>query len=153
MTPFPPRLFSAAVTANRDLQSFFSPGVYLVTGGAGGFGSRLVYGMVHYGADHVVVTVSKDVSRIDPIFASLRKKSPHAIIEAVEADLSKEEDVQKVVDHLRATGKPLRGIFHSAGTKTFWSCMERSRADLASQASGDGCMLLLQLRVNGYLWL
>jgi 3-oxoacyl-ACP reductase-like protein len=35
-------------------------GVYLVTGGAGGFGSQIVNRLVKLGAQHVVVTVSRD---------------------------------------------------------------------------------------------
>ena len=35
-------------------------GLYLVTGGAGGFGARIVARLVKQGARHIVVTVSKD---------------------------------------------------------------------------------------------
>ena len=35
-------------------------GLYLVTGGAGGFGSRIVSRIVKQGARHIVVTVSRD---------------------------------------------------------------------------------------------
>ena len=101
-----------------DARPFFDPdATYLVTGGLGGFGLRLVSYLVASGARHLTL-MDRDPERrrsVDWVRRStaLINMSEEAEIDIVPGDVSSEADVRRCVAQLR---RPLKGVFHLAGT-------------------------------------
>jgi hypothetical protein len=59
------------VRAKLPITAIRPCGLYLVTGGAGGFGSQIVNHIASLGARHIVVTVTRDPRSGDPFLARL----------------------------------------------------------------------------------
>ncbi len=92
-------------------------GTYLITGGLGGFGLRLLPYLVASGARHLTL-MDRDPERrrtVDWIRRSttLINLPEEVEIDIVPGDVSQEADVQRCVAQLQ---KPLKGVFHLAGT-------------------------------------
>ena len=90
---------------------------YLVTGGLGGFGLRLLPYLVASGARHLTL-LDRDPERrrtTDWVRRSsaLWKLSQSCEIDIVSGDVRNEEDVRRCVADLK---RPLKGVFHLAGT-------------------------------------
>ena len=101
-----------------DVRPLFNPdATYLVTGGLGGFGLRLLPYLVASGARHLTLMDRDPERRRDAEW--IRQSSALAyMIEDVEfdilvGDVSAEEDVQRCIAQLK---RPLKGVFHLAGT-------------------------------------
>ena len=95
--------------------SIYRPdGTYIITGAAGGFGGKLLRHAYVRGARHFVVTVSQGPERIANMFPYMLS-DPEVTLEVVVADVSKDEDVAKVVAVAKAQKHPLRTVFHVAG--------------------------------------
>ena len=87
---------------------------YLVTGGLGALGLLAAEELVSLGAKHVVLTGRGEPS------ASAEKtvmglRSSGVVAEILRCDLSDKSAVQELLDRVRGTMPPLRGIVHSAG--------------------------------------
>ena len=101
-----------------DFRPFLDPdATYLMTGGLGGFGLRLLPYLVSAGARHLTL-MDRDPGRrrtVDWIIRSsaLSKMSQECEIDIVSGDVGNEEDVRRCVAGLK---RPLRGVFHLAGT-------------------------------------
>ena len=101
-----------------DFRPFLDPdATYLVTGGLGGFGLRLLPYLVAAGARHLTL-MDRDPERrrtVDWIHRSsaLSKMSQECEIDIISGDVGNEEDVRRCVAGLK---RPLRGVFHLAGT-------------------------------------
>ena len=101
-----------------DTRPFLDPNAtYLVTGGLGGFGLRVLPYLVAVGARHLTL-MDRDPERRrsgDWVRRSttLINMDVDVEIEIVTGDVSQEEDVQRCVAQLK---KPLKGVFHLAGT-------------------------------------
>ncbi len=90
---------------------------YLITGGLGGFGQRLLPYLVTVGARHLTL-MDRDPKRRRSQYwlrqsTTLAKIGQGVEIDLVQGDVSIKADVQRCVANVQ---KPLKGIFHLAGT-------------------------------------
>ena len=100
-----------------DLRPFLDPdATYLVTGGLGGFGMRVVSYLSTAGARHLTL-MDRDpgrsrtpdrVRRMSPLVFSDRELE----IDIVPGDVTREEDVRRCIAGAK---RPIRGVFHLAG--------------------------------------
>jgi acyl transferase domain-containing protein/NADPH:quinone reductase-like Zn-dependent oxidoreductase/SAM-dependent methyltransferase/acyl carrier protein len=88
--------------------------VYLVTGGFGGFGRSLASWLSEKGARHLALTSRQGAAApgAEEFMAELRAAGTEVI--AVAADIGTEEGTHSVMDRIRETGRPLKGVFHLA---------------------------------------
>ena len=100
-----------------DVRPLFDPdATYLITGGLGGFGLRLLPYLVAAGARHLTM-MDRDPNRLrdaDWIHRSsaLAYMDEQVEFDIVSGDVAAEADVQRCVANLQ---RPLRGVFHLAG--------------------------------------
>ena len=88
-------------------------GTYLVTGGLGGLGLETAQWLVEEGATSIAL-----VARSLPAERTVRRLETwqkNARIELIQGDVSKPEDVDRIVSFVREKMKPLKGILHAAG--------------------------------------
>ena len=90
-------------------------GSMLITGAFGGFGIELVRWLVRQGAQNLVL-----VSRRGPISMAATQmvndlKSAGIQFDIKQVDISKRDSVKALIDEVRATVPPLKGIFYAAG--------------------------------------
>ncbi len=101
-----------------DTRPFLDPdATYLVTGGFGGFGLRVLPYLVAAGARHLTL-MDRDPKRQRSADWVLRQVNADRYdgevdIDIVYGDVSKEDDVRRCVEQVK---KPLKGVFHLAGT-------------------------------------
>ena len=101
-----------------DRRPFLDPeATYLVTGGLGGFGQRLLPYLVTVGARHLTL-MDRDPERRRSEYwlrqsTTLARMRQGTEIELVQGDVSKEADVRRCVNNVK---RPLKGVFHLAGT-------------------------------------
>ncbi|WPB81668.1 type I polyketide synthase [Archangium violaceum] len=89
-------------------------GTYLITGGMGALGLATAEWLVRSGARHLVLTGRGEPGEEAKATISALTASGCQVTVA-RADVSRPEDVQRLVDAISARGPRLRGIFHSAG--------------------------------------
>ncbi|HMD83202.1 MAG TPA: SDR family NAD(P)-dependent oxidoreductase [Terriglobia bacterium] len=94
--------------------SFRSDATYLVTGGLGGLGLLLARWMVDRGARHLVL-LGRNAPSSTALGTVSKLQEAGAQIVIVQADVSREQEVAKVLREMGATMPPLGGIFHCAG--------------------------------------
>ncbi len=92
-------------------------GTYLVTGGLGGFGQRLLPYLVTAGARHLTL-MDRDPERRRSEYwlrqsTTLAAMGEGVEIDLVQGDLAVEADVRRCVANVK---RPLKGVFHLAGT-------------------------------------
>ncbi len=87
---------------------------YLVTGGFGGFGKVLARWLADNGARHLVLAGRQgaDSPGAAEFIAELRGMGAETL--AVKADAGSQDDVKRLFAEIRATGRPLKGVFHLA---------------------------------------
>jgi len=100
-----------------DIRPLFDPdATYLVTGGLGGFGLRLIPYLVASGARHLTLLDRDPRRRRDAEWvrrsSALVYMDAEAEIDIVSGDVAVEADVQRCVRQLE---RPLKGVFHLAG--------------------------------------
>ena len=105
---------------------------YLVTGGLGGFGQRLLPYLVTAGARHLTL-MDRDPARRRNAQWLQRSTTLAAIgdgieLDLVQGDVADEADVRRCVNNVK---KPLKGVFHLAGTLD--DCL---LADLTAESIG-----------------
>jgi NADPH:quinone reductase-like Zn-dependent oxidoreductase/acyl carrier protein len=87
---------------------------YLISGGFGALGLASARWLVEHGARHLVL-----FSRSGPDAAAREKiqalERLGAVVIARRGDVSKREDVASIIDLVRGTLPPLRGVIHTAG--------------------------------------
>ena len=90
-------------------------GTYLITGGMGGLGLRVARWLVASGARHVALLGrTAPTSTAREAIATLSAAGAEVV--ALQADVSRAEDVDRAVATIQARMPRLRGIFHAAGT-------------------------------------
>ncbi len=97
--------------------SFKKDATYLITGGASGLGLTLANWMFDKGARHFAL-MSRSGPKYDrdkEIISKMQKSGANIIWQEVKGDVSKEEDVNKIVSYIKDNMPPLKGIIHSAG--------------------------------------
>ena len=116
-----------------DTRPFLDPdATYLVTGGLGGFGLRFVPYLIAAGARHLTLmdrdpARSRDVDWIRQI-TTLSKMTQEYEIDIVPGDVRNEADVQRCIAGLP---RPLKGVYHLAGTLEDRSFLDTSPDSLA----------------------
>ncbi|WP_438487969.1 SDR family NAD(P)-dependent oxidoreductase [Streptomyces sp. S186] len=87
---------------------------YLVTGGLGGIGLRLARHLAERGARRLVLLGRRAPdAQADAVLEQLRAKDVEVTV--AQADVSRRDDLVRVLDGIREQGVPLRGIVHAAG--------------------------------------
>jgi acyl transferase domain-containing protein/acyl carrier protein len=88
-------------------------GSYLITGGLGGLGLTVAKWMAEKGARHLVLMGRRGATpETERAVAELKEAGAQVMI--AQADVSREEDVARVLGEVRRTMPPLRGIVHAA---------------------------------------
>jgi len=109
------RLVRAADRADRIEPVRFDPeGTYLITGGLRGLGPVVAEWLVERGARHLVLmgrSAPPDTTR--EALARIERAGGRVLV--ARGDVSRREDVERILAEARASMPPLRGIFHSAG--------------------------------------
>lgn len=101
--------------APRDAEALFRrDATYLITGGLGGFGLAVAEWMVAGGAHHVVLMSRSGVPRSVDEAALQRLQQSGANIVVERGDVANQDDLAHVLDTVRSTMPPLRGVFHAA---------------------------------------
>jgi len=93
---------------------FRSDSTYLITGGLGALGLRVAEWMVAQGARQLVLTGRGGASSQAQETLSQLKQAG-ALILVAQADVSNEGDMVKVLEQVKASMPPLRGVVHAAG--------------------------------------
>jgi len=89
-------------------------GSYLITGAFGGFGKVLANWLAQFGARHLVLSSRSGAStpEAEAFVQSLRDRGTE--VQIVKADAGLPNDVDRIFAEIRASGRPLRGVFHLA---------------------------------------
>ena len=91
-----------------------SDATYLITGGLGGLGLEMGEWLSQRGARHFVLLGSTRSRR--PCRRSYRILAPKGIaVDVEQADVSRADELTRVLDNIRTHRPPLRGILHTAG--------------------------------------
>ena len=93
---------------------FNSESSYLITGGLGALGLLVARWMVDEGARNLVLTTRRGITE-NTREAILQLEQAGAKVLVVKADVSQPEDVATILQKIKASHPPLRGIFHAAG--------------------------------------
>jgi acyl transferase domain-containing protein/NAD(P)-dependent dehydrogenase (short-subunit alcohol dehydrogenase family)/acyl carrier protein len=95
------------------IKSLIQPdATYLITGGSGGLGFVTARWLIDQGAKHLVL-FSRAAS-FDTRVEELRKLGEVEIV-TIQGDISKRDDVLRLLNEIQHKMPPLRGIFHAAG--------------------------------------
>ena len=87
---------------------------YLITGGLGALGLKVARWMVEQGARHLVLTGRRGMSAaVQQDISQLEQAEAQVLV--VKADVSDREDVGKLLETVKDSMPPLRGIIHAAG--------------------------------------
>ena len=114
-----------------DVRPLFDPdATYLVTGGLGGFGLRLLPYLVASGARHLTLMDRNPQRHRDAEWicqsSALTYMDDNVEFDIVSGDVAVEEDVQRCIAQLQ---KPLKGVFHLAGVLD-----DRLLADISAES-------------------
>ena len=90
-------------------------GTYLVTGGAGGLGLSTAEWLVEQGARHLLLTGRSGAASEAAGQAVAKLTAAGARVEVAKADVSDKRQVAGVIEEIRRSMPPLRGVFHAAG--------------------------------------
>jgi NADPH:quinone reductase-like Zn-dependent oxidoreductase/NADP-dependent 3-hydroxy acid dehydrogenase YdfG/SAM-dependent methyltransferase len=97
---------------------------YLITGGLAGLGLITACRMVERGARHLVLMGRREPSEAARAeLSALRAKGAQIIVD--QADVTRREDVERVLASIQLGPHPLRGIVHSAGTLSDGALMQQ----------------------------
>jgi acyl transferase domain-containing protein/NADPH:quinone reductase-like Zn-dependent oxidoreductase/thioesterase domain-containing protein/acyl carrier protein len=98
----------------NDDRRFRPQATYLITGGAGGFGLEVAKWIARHGGRHVVL-----LSRSGPRGRAARRdidelRAAGVVVVDARGDVTRPEDVDRVVRQICAELPPLKGVFHAA---------------------------------------
>ncbi|AGC45624.1 polyketide synthase [Myxococcus stipitatus DSM 14675] len=100
---------------------------YLITGGLGGLGLSVARWLVEQGARNVaLVGRTAPSARAEEVIRTLEAAGARVRVSA--ADVSREEDVERLLAELGANLPPLRGVVHAAGLLEDHTALELSDA-------------------------
>ncbi|HVT97023.1 MAG TPA: SDR family NAD(P)-dependent oxidoreductase, partial [Acidobacteriaceae bacterium] len=116
---------------------------YLITGGYGGLGFRTAEWMVDRGAKHIFLTGRRPPSAETQQALDLLHARGAKVV-ALTGDISEHDHVQAIFAQIQASGSPLRGVIHAAGTVEDSTLLQQSPAHLAKvfAAKVNGSWLL-----------
>jgi NADPH:quinone reductase-like Zn-dependent oxidoreductase len=102
-----------APAADRET-SFAAGKAYLITGGLGGFGLILARWMVDRGARHLVLMGRAGARTAEAQAAVEQLRAGGAEVIVARADVSRADDVARVLGEIEGRGRPLGGVMHAA---------------------------------------
>ena len=109
------KLNPCSVTVEKPQNIFHADATYLVTGGAGGFGSKLVRYAYYNGARSFLITTrSTDTEKVRGMFRDILD-DPAVKMEVMTIDTASEEEMKKLTDRAHKISPPVKSIFHVAG--------------------------------------
>lgn len=100
-------------------------GTYLITGGLGALGLQVAQWMVEQGAKNLVLTGRRGVTNTTQEAINQLQQAGTKVL-VVKADVSNPGDVAQVLEEIKTTLPPLRGIFHAAGVLDDGVLMQQS---------------------------
>jgi acyl transferase domain-containing protein/NADPH:quinone reductase-like Zn-dependent oxidoreductase/NAD(P)-dependent dehydrogenase (short-subunit alcohol dehydrogenase family)/acyl carrier protein len=103
-----------AAMVRRDASRLASHATYLITGGLGALGLVTAQVLVDHGATHLVLT-SRHLPSEDILPALREMEASGATMTIRHADVASETEVRTLLNEIRETMPPLRGIVHAAG--------------------------------------
>jgi thioester reductase-like protein len=109
------RVPGAVIEPSAEEAVTFRPdGAYLLVGGLGGFGFATAAWMVERGARHLVLMGRRTANspEVESQLDSLRQTG--AEVRTVSADVTQHDQVSRVLEQIRTSMPPLRGVVHSA---------------------------------------
>jgi FkbH-like protein len=119
-------------------------GTYLVTGGLGALGLHAAEWLARRGARRLVL-VSRRGTPNDEAQARIRKLAEdHVQVTIAAADVSRAEDVDRVLAQIAASGAPLRGVVHAAGSDVVTPLLQLTEMEISEVIRGKvaGAQLL-----------
>ena len=103
-----------AQSASISPVSFMSDASYLITGGLRGLGLLVAEWMAERGARYLALMGRSGVSaEAQETISRLEQKGVHIL--TMQADVSNEDEVRKLIAEIKQTLPPLKGVIHSAG--------------------------------------
>ncbi|MGK7942439.1 MAG: type I polyketide synthase [Crocosphaera sp.] len=109
-----PRLVHKQALANTQTLSLKSDKTYLVTGGLGALGLKVVQWMVEKGAKNLVLISRRSPStETQEILNKIEKQKVK--VEVISADVGDEVEMKEVFETIDSKMLPLKGIIHAAG--------------------------------------
>jgi len=101
-------------TGPLESLNFDQDGSYLITGGLQGLGLLTAQWLVERGARHLVLMARSDgLETTREVVSTMQQCGAQVMI--ANGDVSKEEDVRRIIGKIRKTMPSLKGVFHSAG--------------------------------------
>ncbi|GET38066.1 beta-ketoacyl synthase [Microseira wollei NIES-4236] len=111
--------------------TFQSDGTYLITGGLGALGLTVAQWMVERGAKKLVLIGRRGASdRVQKTLSSMEQLG--AKIFVAQADVANEADMRGVLDQIKISMPPLRGIVHAAGVPGYEAIADMTPTTLES---------------------
>ncbi|AOX01783.1 short-chain dehydrogenase [Moorena producens PAL-8-15-08-1] len=108
-----PRLVKQVLAESKEVL-WDDHSTYLITGGLGALGLQVAQWMVSQGARHLVLTGRREASGTAiEIIRELEQLGTKVLL--LQADVSKPEDVAQMVQVIKSSLPPLKGIIHAAG--------------------------------------
>ncbi|MCB9450588.1 MAG: type I polyketide synthase [Anaerolineaceae bacterium] len=111
--------YVARLVRSRDLSpelaapDLHADATYLITGGLGGIGLEVAYGLARQGARHLVLMGRRGATdAVQPRLAELEAMGVQMM--AAAGDVSNPQDMARVLAEIEQTMPPLRGVIHSA---------------------------------------
>ena len=111
---FVPRLIHDRQQSADDHDGVHDQASYMITGGSGTLGLRITRWLAKRGARHLVLLGRRNVSptlRIELDAIEQQGISVHYR----QADVTKQKDITAILDEIKSTMPPLKGIIHAAG--------------------------------------
>ncbi|HEY9670379.1 MAG TPA: thioester reductase domain-containing protein [Waterburya sp.] len=97
-----------------------SDGTYLITGGLGALGLNVAQWMVEQGARQLVLTTRSGLTaKVQETLSQLERSGARVL--TIQADVTNQGDMGKVLEAIEALMPPLRGIVHAAGVPGYES--------------------------------
>jgi NADPH:quinone reductase-like Zn-dependent oxidoreductase/acyl carrier protein len=87
---------------------------YLISGGIGGLGLEVAKWLVEHGARHLVLMGRRGVSATVQKALDAMKRTDGEVV-VLQADVSQRQQIAAVLDRIRNSMPPLKGIIHAAG--------------------------------------
>jgi acyl transferase domain-containing protein/acyl carrier protein len=98
----------------KQAYAFRQDASYLITGGVSGFGLATARWMVKHGARYLVLVNRSGIASEEALQAMEAMEASGAQVLLIGADVTLEREVSKLLETVRATFPPLRGIMHAA---------------------------------------
>ncbi|WP_209006602.1 type I polyketide synthase [Labrenzia sp. THAF82] len=108
----PPQVPEAVAT--QSVVEFDGDAVYVIAGGFGGFGAALLHRLADHGARNLAV-LSRRGATSEEAKAVIREFEERKVsIDGISCDITDEDAVRTALREIRAGGKQIKGVFHTA---------------------------------------